>query len=81
MGKVCLGIWHFWAKFCIREGIFVHGTVPNFIEFLGKILGFLHSGKNPNKILIFKLQHLFVRICDKTGKIDHFWVLKMTKFD
>ena len=37
----------FGLKSCIKEGIFAHGTVSKFIEFLGKILGFLHSGKNP----------------------------------
>ena len=70
----------FGLKFCNKEGIFAHGTVPSFLEFLGKILCSLHSGENPNKNSNFKLRPLFVRICDKTGKIDRFWMLKMTNF-
>ena len=81
MGKFALEYGHFGLKFCIKEGIFARETVPNFIEFLGKILCSLHSGENPNKILVFKLRPLFVRICDKTGKIERFWMLKMTKFE
>ena len=50
------------------------------LNFWGKILCALHSGENINKILILKMRPLFVGICDKTGKIERFWMLKMTKF-
>ena len=36
MGKIALECGHFGLKFCIKEGIFAHETVPNFIEFFGE---------------------------------------------